>query len=64
LNECLREFEGGRKVVVIGYMNGKVGDVSIDEVVGKWGVSGRNENGDSLVEVCAERGFFFSKYLF
>jgi len=64
LNECLREFEEGRKVVVMGDMNAKVGDVSIDEVVGKWGVPGRNENGDSLVELCAERGLFLANTYF
>lgn len=32
------KFEGERKVVVIWDMNTKVGNESIDEVVGKWGV--------------------------
>jgi len=51
-------------VVVIGDMNAKFGDVIIDEVVGKWGVPGRNENGESLVEVCAERGLFLANTYF
>ena len=37
MNVCIREFEGGRKVVVMGDMKAKVSDEGIDEVVGKWG---------------------------
>ena len=35
MNECLKECEEGRKVVVMGDMNAKVGDERIDEVVGQ-----------------------------
>jgi len=64
LNECLKEFEEGRKVIVMGDMNAKVGDERIDEVVGKWGVPGKNENGDNLVDICAERGLFLANTCF
>ena len=54
LNDCLRNFEGER-VVVLGDMNAKVGDREIDGITGKFGVPGVNENGEKLVEMCAER---------
>jgi len=41
---------------VLGDMNAKVGDREQDGVVGKFGVPGINENGECLVEMCAERG--------
>ncbi len=37
-------------------MNGRVGSSELAGVVGKWGVDGVNENGEHLVDVCAERG--------
>lgn len=47
----------------MGDMDAKVGDEGIDEVLGKWGASEKNKNGDSLVNVCVEWGFLV-KYLF
>ncbi len=43
-------------------MNGKVCGNEVAGVVGKWGVDGVNENGEQLVDVCAERGLFLLKY--
>lgn len=37
LNDCLKQFAGGRKVIVMEDINLKVSDESIDEVVDKWG---------------------------
>ena len=48
----------------MGDMNAKVGDERVDEVVGKWGVPGKNENGEWLVDVCAERGLFLANTFF
>ena len=64
LNECIECFEIERKVIVMGDMNAKVGDERVDEVVGKWGVPGKNENGEWLVDVCAERGLFLANTFF
>ena len=64
LNECVNSFEEGRKVIVMGDMNAKVGDECMEDVVGKWGVPGWNENGEWLVDVCAERGLFLANTFF
>ena len=55
LNECLSGFGENERVIVMGDMNAKVGDREREGVTGKYGVPGVNENGDRLVEVCAER---------
>ena len=60
LNDCINGFEEGRKVIVMGDMNAKVGDECVEDVVGKWGVPGWNENGEWLVDICAERGSFLA----
>ena len=39
-------------VVVLGDLNARVGDVEIEGVVGKYGVPGRNESGESLIQMC------------
>ncbi len=33
-------------------------------MVGKWGVDGVNENGEHLVDICAERGLFLANTSF
>ncbi|MEL7523216.1 MAG: endonuclease/exonuclease/phosphatase family protein, partial [Cyanobacteria bacterium J06553_1] len=55
LNECLAGFDEEERIIVLGDMNAKVGDREKDGVVGKFGVPGINENGECLVEMCAER---------
>ena len=37
LNDCLRGFESDERVILMGDMNGKVGDERIEGVVGEWG---------------------------
>ena len=64
LNECLKMFEPERKVFVMGDMNARVGCEEVDGVVGKWGVPGTNENGECLVDLCAERGLFLANTFF
>ncbi len=64
VNECLEMFEEGRRIVMFGDMNGRVGTSKLAGVVGKWGVDEVNENGAHLVDVCAERGLFLSNTFF
>ncbi len=42
----------------------KWGDECVMDVVGKWGIIGKNENGEWLVDVCAERGLFLANTFF
>ncbi len=44
-------------------MNGRVGNSELAGVVGKWGEEGVNENGEHLVDICAERGLFLADTL-
>ena len=64
VNECLRSFERGSRIVLMGDMNGRVGSNEIAGVVGKWGVDGVNENREHLIDVCAERGLFLANTFF
>ena len=56
LDECLQSFGGNVRVVVLGDLNARVGDECIDGVVGRFGVPGRNDSGESLITMCIERG--------
>ncbi len=49
---------------MFGDMNGRVGSSELAGGVGKWGVDGANENGEQLVDVCAERGLFLANTFF
>ncbi len=60
VNECLKRFERERRIVLMGDMNGKVGSNEVTGVVGKWSVDGVNENGEQLMDVCADRGLFLA----
>ena len=55
LSACLAGFSENERVIVLGDLNAKVGDRERYGVVGKYGVPGVNENGESLVEMCVER---------
>ncbi len=57
-------FEKGRKMVVFGDMNGRIGNSELAGVVRKWGVEGVNKNGEHLVDVSAERGLFLANTFF
>ena len=59
--KCLKSFDKGSRVVLTGDMNGRVGSNEITGVEGKWGVNGINENGELLVDNCAERGLFLAQ---
>ena len=43
------------KVVVIGEMNTRVRDSEVEGVTGKSEVSGMNEKGEKLIELCMEK---------
>ncbi len=64
VNDCVGMFETGRTIVVFGDMNGRVGSSELAGVVAKWGVEGVNENGENLVNICAERGLFLANTFF
>lgn len=49
--EYLEEFEKGSNIILVGNMNAKLHNERIDKVVGKWGEHGKNENGNSIVDV-------------
>ncbi len=52
INECLRSFERGSRIVLMGDMNGRVGSNRVAGVVGKWGVDGVNEKGAPSGHLC------------
>ncbi len=64
MNDCLRMFGGGRRIVVFGDMNGRVGKNELAGVVGKWRGEGVTETGEHLVDICAERGLFLADTFF
>ncbi len=64
VNACLKSFKKDRKLVMMGDMNAKVSDKFVMDVVEKWGIPGKNENGEWLVDVCAEWGLFLANTFF
>jgi len=64
LGECLKSFENGRGIFLLGDVNAKIGGEEIGGVVRKWGVEGVNENGEYLVDICAGRGLFLTNTFF
>ncbi len=64
LGELLKKFENVRRVFLLGDVNARVGNTEIGVVVGKYGVDGVNENGQYLVDICAERVLFLSNTSF
>ena len=55
LTECIADFGTNVSVIVLGDLNARVGDEMIDGVVGNYGVPGRNESGECLLELCLEQ---------
>uniref|UniRef100_A0A0L8GKW8 Endonuclease/exonuclease/phosphatase domain-containing protein n=1 Tax=Octopus bimaculoides TaxID=37653 RepID=A0A0L8GKW8_OCTBM len=45
-------------VVVLGDWNAQVGNEEVENVVGKYGVRGRNQSGRRLLEMCMEQDLF------
>src|SRR5215470_6619241 len=56
LERVFQGFGGDEKICMLGDMNAKVGDREVREVMGGYGVEGRNENGESLIELCLSSG--------
>ena len=55
LTDCVERLERMGNVVVLGDLNARVGDVPVPGVVGRYGVPGRNESGERMLEMCVER---------
>ena len=55
LSECVGSFGRNASVVVLGDLKARVGNEVIEGIVGRHGVPGRNESGERLLEMCAER---------
>ena len=45
LSECIEAFGEQCNVVVLGDLDARVGDVVVEDVVGRYGVPGRNASG-------------------
>lgn len=59
VNKYLRSFKKGSRIVLIRYMNGRVGSNEVAGVVGKSGIDGINQNGEHLVHIMG----LFGKHL-
>ena len=55
LTRCVDGLSTKNYVVVLGDLNARVGDGELEGVVGKYGVSGENESGERLLDMCAEQ---------
>ena len=55
LTRCVDGLSTRNYVVVLGDLNARVGDGELEGVVGKYGVSGENESGERLLDMCVER---------
>ena len=55
LSKCVGSFGRNKSVVVLGNLNATVGNEVIEGIVGRHGVPGRNESGERLLEMCAEK---------
>ena len=53
LSECVGSFGRNESVVVLGDLNATVGNELIKGIVGRHGLTGRNESGERLLEICA-----------
>lgn len=64
VEECMGKFLSHERVILIGDMNGKVGDVCDGVITGKWGVPVVNENGECLKSVCAGKNLMVTNTFF
>ena len=51
-------------IVLLGYLNARVGDEVVEDVIGRHSVPGRNENGERKIELCVVRELVFGNILF
>ena len=68
LSECVESLKRKNNVVVLGDLNARVGDEVMEGICGKYGVVGRNESGEVLLNMCSEHELavgntFFKKRL-
>ena len=64
LTECVDSLGKSSYVVVLGDLNARVGDEEVEGVVGKYGVSEKNESGESLLNMCVENGLVVGNSFF
>ena len=64
LGECIESLGRGCYVVVMGDLNARVGNEVVENVVGRYGVPGRNESGVKLLELCMEQELVVGNTLF
>ena len=55
LTRCVDGLSTRNYVVVLGDLNARVGDGELEGVVSKYGVSGENESGERLLDMCVEQ---------
>ena len=55
LIECVGSFGRNESRVVLGDLNARVENEVIEEIVGRYGVPGKNESDERLLEMCAEQ---------
>ena len=64
VDEVLNGFGREVKVLLLGDLNAKIGRIMIEGVTGKYGVVDKNENGNMLLDLCAEKGLVIGNTLF
>ena len=55
LNECVASFGRNEFVVILGDLNARVGNDVTEGIEGQYGVQGRNESGERLLECVQSR---------
>jgi hypothetical protein len=56
LNECVSQIEQSVRMVLLSDMNARVGNMEMEELIGKFAVPGVNWAGEKMVEFCEESG--------
>ena len=56
LNDVLDGVSRRFRLIVLGDLNGWIGDQKRDGITGGFGVAGENENGRKVIDFCEERG--------
>lgn len=56
LLSVLAVFGERDRIVVLGDLNARVGDMGVEDIIGEHRVPGVRENGEKLLKFCAERG--------
>jgi hypothetical protein len=54
LSECVSGFEQGVRMMMFGDVNASVGNMAMEGMIEKFGLSGVNWAGERMVEFCAE----------